>query len=415
MSAPWPEPWLTIIGIGEDGMEGLSAAARQLVEQAEVIIGGDRHQKLAGNVTAERLAWPSPFNVMIDEIKRHKGRRIVILVTGDPLWFSVGARILKSIPAQEVRFFPQLSAFQWAACRMGWSLADVETVTVHGRAAEQIIPHFAPGVRLLVLTRDGDSPKEVATLLKRRGFSQSPMSVLASLGGPREKRIDGVAANWRRKAPDFHVLAIECVADAGAGAFSRTGGLPDDAFEHDGQLTKRVVRAATLAALQPYPDALLWDIGAGCGSISVEWMRAARSAMAIAIEPNAQRRAMIETNRMTLGAPKLQVVSGEAPEALKGLPVPDAVFIGGGLTNKGVFETAWRALRPGGRLVANGVTLESEARLIALAQKHGGTLERIAASEAMPVGRFTAMKPLMTVTQWTVVKTATNKSGRVTP
>ena len=191
--------------------------------------------------------------------------------------------------------------------------------------------------------------------------------------------------------------------------------MPDDAFEHDGQLTKRVVRAATLAALQPYPDALLWDIGAGCGSISVEWMRAARSAMAIAIEPNAQRRAMIETNRMTLGAPKLQVVSGEAPEALKGLPVPDAVFIGGGLTNKGVFETAWRALRPGGRLVANGVTLESEARLIALAQKHGGTLERIAASEAMPVGRFTAMKPLMTVTQWTVVKTATNKSGRVTP
>ena len=404
MSAPRPEPWLTIIGIGEDGMAGLSAAARKLVEQAEVIIGGDRHQKLAGSVAAERLAWPSPFNAMIDEIKRHKGRRIVILVTGDPLWFSVGARILKSIPAQEVRFFPQLSAFQWAACRMGWSLADVETVTVHGRAAEQIIPHFAPGVRLLVLTRDGDSPKEVAALLKRCGFSQSPMSVLASLGGPKEKRIDGVAANWRRKAPDFHVLAIECVADAGTEAFSRTGGLPDDAFEHDGQLTKRAVRAATLSALQPYPDALLWDIGAGCGSVSVEWMRAARGALAIAIEPNAQRRAMIEKNRLTLGVPKLQVVSGEAPEALKDLPAPDAVFIGGGLTGKGVFEAAWRALRPGGRLVANGVTLESEARLISLAQKHGGILERIAASEAAPVGRFTAMKPFMTVTQWTVVK-----------
>lgn len=404
MAAPRPEPWLTIIGIGEDGMEGLSVEARKLVEQAEVIIGGDRHQKLAGNVAAERLAWPSPFNAMIDEIKHHKGKRIVILVTGDPLWFSVGARILKSIPAEQVRFFPQLSAFQWAACRMGWSLADVETVTVHGRAAEQIIPHFAPGVRLLVLTRDGDSPKEVAALLKRRGFSQSPMSVLASLGGPREKRIDGVAASWRRKAPGFHVLAIECVADAGTEAFSRTGGMPDDAFEHDGQLTKRVVRAATLSALQPYPDALLWDIGAGCGSISIEWMRAARSAMAIAIEPNAQRRKMIENNRVVLGVPKLQVVPGEAPEALKGLPVPDAVFIGGGLTSKGVFEAAWRALRPGGRLVANGVTLESEARLIALAEKHGGTLERIAASEAAPVGRFSAMKPFMTVTQWTVVK-----------
>ena len=404
MPASRPEPWLTIIGIGEDGMAGLSPQARDLVEQAEVIVGGDRHHMLAANITAKRIAWPSPFDAMIDEIKRHRGRRIVVLVTGDPLWFSVGARILKSIPAQEVRLLPQLSAFQWASCRMGWSLADVETVTVHGRSAEQIIPHFAPGVRLLVLTRDGDSPKEVAALLKRRGFPQSPMSVLANLGGPKEKRIDGVASNWRRKAPDFHVLAVECVADAGAEAFSRTGGLPDDAFEHDGQLTKRVVRAATLSALQPYPDALLWDIGAGCGSVSVEWMRAARSALAIAIEPHDERRVMIEKNRLTLGVPKLQIVAGEAPEALKGLPTPDAVFIGGGLTTKAVFETTWRALRAGGRLVANAVTLESEARLIALAEKHGGTLERIAASEAVPVGRFTAMKPFMTVTQWTVIK-----------
>ena len=287
MSAPRPEPWLTIIGIGEDGMAGLSPQACDLVEQAEVIVGGDRHHMLAANITAKRIAWPSPFDAMIDEIKRHRGRRIVVLVTGDPLWFSVGARISKSIPAQEVRLLPQLSAFQWASCRMGWSLADVETVTVHGRSAEQIIPHFAPGVRLLVLTRDGDSPKEVAALLKRRGFSQSPMSVLANLGGPKEKRIDGVASNWRRKAPDFHVLAVECVADAGATAFSRTGGLPDDAFEHDGQLTKRVVRAATLSALQPYPDALLWDIGAGCGSVSVEWMRAAHSPLPSNLTMNA--------------------------------------------------------------------------------------------------------------------------------
>lgn len=402
-------PWLSIIGIGEDGMDGLSAEARSLVEKAEIIIGGDRHHKLADNVTARRVAWPSPFDAMIDEIRRHKGRRIVILVTGDPLWYSVGARILKGIPAAQVQFFPQLSAFQWAACRMGWSLADVETVTVHGRAAEQIIPHFAPGVRLLVLTRDGDSPKEVAAFLKRRGFSQSPMSVLASLGGPKEKRIDGIAANWRRKAPDFHVLAIECVADAGVEAFSRTGGLPDSAFEHDGQLTKRAVRAATLSALQPYPDALLWDVGAGCGSVSIEWMRAARGASAIAIEPDVARCEMINKNRLTLGVPKLQIVSGEAPEALRGLPAPDAVFIGGGLSKKDVFETAWRALRPGGRLAANAVTLESEARLVVLAGKHGGTLERIAASEAVPVGRYRAMKPHMTVTQWTVIKGAVTK------
>ena len=396
--------WLNIIGIGEDGFDGLSRDAIACLEATEVIIGGDRHHRLTDKVSAKRIAWPSPFDAMIDEIKSHKGKRISILVTGDPLWYSVGARILKSIPAEEVRFFPQISAFQWAACRMGWSLADCETLTVHGRAAEQIIPHFAPNVRLLVLTRDGKSPGEIAKLLADRGFGKSRLGVLANLGGSDELRIDGVADDWSQSVPDFHTLAIECIADENARAFSRVGGLPDDAYVHDGQLTKQVIRSATLAALQPYPDALLWDVGAGCGSVAIEWMRAARGAQAIAVEQNPDRLSMIRQNSLGLGASKLSIVEGNAPQALNALPQPDAIFIGGGLTGEGVFRDCWQALKPGGRLVANVVTIEGEARLFELREKHGGALTRVSIQQAEPVGRFSGWKPLMPVTQWCVVK-----------
>jgi precorrin-6Y C5,15-methyltransferase (decarboxylating) len=398
------EPWLDIIGIGEDGVEGLSAVALERLEGAEIIIGGDRHHHLTAKVKAKRISWPSPFDAMIGEIKSHKGRRLVILVTGDPLWYSVGARITKSIPRDEIRFHPQLSAFQWASARMGWSLADIETVTVHGRAVEQIVPHFAPAVRILALTKDRTTPADVAALLSERGFGESRLSVLAALGGPEEQRFDGKASDWSQEVPDFHVLAIECVAGKDARYFSRVGGLPDEAFEHDGQMTKRVVRAATISALQPYPDALLWDIGSGCGSVAIEWMRAARGALAIGIEADAGRRAMAERNSRTLGTPKLRLVAAKAPQGLGDLPRPDAAFIGGGLSEEGVFETAFDRLRPLGRLVANAVTLESEARLVALHKAHGGMLERISVSEAVAVGRYNGMKPAMAVTQWTVIK-----------
>ncbi len=398
------EPWLEIIGIGEDGVAGLSETARSLVEDAEVIVGGDRHHKLSDNTSARRIAWPSPFDAMIGEIKKHKGKQIVILVTGDPLWYSVGARILKAIPAAEIRFHPQLSAFQWAACRMGWSLADCGTLTVHGRDVSQIVPHFAPNARLLVLTRDGQSPNEIAELLKQRGYGKSKLTALCALGGQNEKRFEGNAARWKKAVPDFHTLAVECLADPAAPLLTRQAGLPDDAYTHDGQMTKQVVRAATLANLSPYPDALLWDVGAGCGSVAVEWMRAARGARAIAIEPVPARQKMIEQNRTVLGVPKLEIVAGKAPHALKGLPVPDAVFIGGGISEKGVFETCWRRLRTGGRLAANAVTVESEMQVLALQEKHGGSLSRISVQQAEPVGRFKGWKPAMPVTQWVVVK-----------
>jgi precorrin-6Y C5,15-methyltransferase (decarboxylating) len=397
-------PWLDIIGIGEDGVDGLSVSALDVLSKAEIIIGGDRHHKLAPNPDAQRISWPSPFDAMIDEIKSHRGKRIVVLVTGDPLWYSVGARILKAIPKEEVRFFPQLSAFQWASCRMGWSLADCETVTVHGRAASQILPYLAPNVRMLVLTKDKTSPAAVADLLNKRGFGKSTITVLAALGGDNEKRFEGSAESWTQDVPDFHILAIECIAGKDAQWYSRAGGLPDDAFVHDGQMTKQIVRSATLSALQPYPDALLWDVGAGCGSIAVEWMRASRGAQAIAIEPVADRILMIQQNAINLGVEKIQIVEGKAPTVLECLSTPDAIFIGGGITHEGMFETCWNALRDNGILVANAVTVESEMTILKLHERYGGALSRMSIHQAEPVGRFNGWKPFMPVTQWVISK-----------
>jgi len=398
--------WLTVVGIGETGMASLSAAARCLVEQAEVIIGGDRHQDLAPNVTATRLTWPSPFDAMIDEIRAHKGRRIVVLVTGDPLWYSVGARILRAIPAAEIEFHPQLSAFQWASCRMGWSLADVETLTAHGRAAEQVVPYFWPGARLIILTAGSQTPGEVARLLAARGYGASRMTVLASLGGPEERRIEAVADAWAandpiEEIPSFHTIAVEC-SDSPETLLPRLPGLPDDAFTHDGVMTKREVRALTLARLMPARNEMLWDIGTGCGSVAVEWMRAGRDALAIGIDPNPDRLALAQQNATALGAPKLTMIEGRAPEALAGLPLPNAVFIGGGLSRETV-EAARAALPRNGRLVANAVTLETEALLIALQAEIGGELTRIAIDRAGPVGGLTGWRPMRPVVQWSLI------------
>lgn len=390
--------WLHIIGIGEDGLDGLSPKARSLVNGAEVIIGGDRHHALAENTAAQRIAWPSPFDAMIDVIRAQKGKRVVVLVTGDPLWYSVGARILKSINREEVQFHPQLSAFQWAAARMGWSLADVETLTVHGRAVEQIVPCFAPRARLLVLTKDRTSVTDIAALLRARGYARSSLTALAALGGPDEQRIDMTAMTAHEEVPDFHTLAVECVASADAQILSRTG-LPDDAFVHDGKMTKRTARALALAKLVPLRGQLLWDIGCGCGSITIEWMRGAPEAKAIGFEPKADRRAMATQNAMTLGTPKIQLIDGTAPACLAGQPAPDAVFIGGGLEMETV-DIAVNALKPFGRLVAHAVTLESEAVLLAAFDEHGGELQRIAVETAAPVGPFHGWKPSMPVTQW---------------
>ncbi len=395
--------WLHIVGIGEDGMEGLSAATRAVVEAAEIIVGGDRHHRLSDNVTAERVAWPSPFDALIDLLTSHRGRRVVVLATGDPLWFSVGARIGRSIPPSEITYHPQLSAFQLAAARMGWSLADVETLTVHGRPVEQMIAFIQPDQRLLILTTGAETPARIARFLTERGFGTSPMTVRASMGGAEERRFDGIAESWDHEVPAFNTLAVDCVAAPDAALLPRVPGLADELFVHDGTMTKQETRAVTVAKLMPMRGAHLWDIGTGCGSVAVEWMRAARYASAVGIEPRADRRAMAAQNALALGTPKLEILAGEAPAALEGLAPPDAIFIGGGLSDA-VFAAAWAALRPLGRLVANAVTLESEAVLLALHKRHGGQLVRLSVERADPVGRLTGWRPLMPVAQWSLVK-----------
>jgi precorrin-6Y C5,15-methyltransferase (decarboxylating) len=396
-------PWLHIVGIGEDGMDGLTPATRAVVEAAEVIVGGDRHHQLSDVATAERLAWPSPFDALIDQLQALRGRRVVVLATGDPLWFSVGARIGRSIDPGEIAYHPQLSAFQLAAARMGWSMADLETLTVHGRPVEQMIAFIQPDARLLILTTGAETPGQIARFLTERGFGRSRLTVLASMGGPAEARFEGVAADWDHEVPAFNTLAVECIAAPDAALLPRVPGLADELFKSDGTMTKREVRAVTLAKLMPMRGALLWDIGTGCGSVAVEWMRGARYARAIGVEPRADRRAMAGENALALGVPGLQLIEGEAPAVLQGLERPDAVFIGGGLS-EAAFDAAWAALKPLGRLVANAVTIESEQTMLALRVKHGGELAKISVARAEAVGRLSGWKPAMTVTQWSLIK-----------
>jgi precorrin-6B C5,15-methyltransferase / cobalt-precorrin-6B C5,C15-methyltransferase len=395
--------WLTIVGIGEDGVAGLSPAARRALENAEVLVGGERHLKMVAGDRAERLAWRSPLAATLDDIAARRGRRVVVLASGDPMWFGAGATLAGRFPPEETIVLPQAGAFSLAAARLGWPLADTATITLHGRPLDRLALHLAPGARLLVLTEDGRAPAAIARYLTERGWGPSRLIVLERLGGAKERRLEGTAEEWPHAAgADLNTLAIDCRPGPKAQPLSRVPGLPDHAFVHDGQMTKREVRAATLAALAPLPGQLLWDVGAGCGSIAIEWRRAEPSARAIAIERDAARRDLFQRNAAALGVPGLEMVAGEAPAALKGLPAPDAVFIGGGLSIDGLAEACLAALKPRGRLVANAVTVEGEARLLALHGQHGGQLTRIAVSRTEPVGPFQGWRPLMSVTQWSL-------------
>lgn len=395
--------WLHIVGIGEDGLDGLTPSARTVVEASDVIIGGNRHHLFVEGMTAERVVWPSPFDALIDTLNGYKGRRVVVLATGDPLWYSVGSRIGRSIPPNEIVYHPHLSAFQLAAARMGWSMADIETLTVHGRPVEQMIAFIQPDQRLLILTTGADTPAQIAAFLVDRGFGQSRMTVLAAMGGKDELWFEGTAEGWGHEVPAFNTLAVECIAAPDAALLPRVPGLADELFHHDGTMTKQEVRAATLAKLMPMRGALLWDVGCGCGSVAVEWMRVVRYSHAIGIEPRDDRRVLAAQNAAALGVPKLELIDGSVPEALSGLKAPDAIFVGGGLSRE-TFDVCWGALRPLGRFVCNAVTLESEALLMALHKEHGGQLVKLQVNRAGSVGNLTGWRPLMPVTQWSLVK-----------
>lgn len=397
-------PWLSIVGIGEDGAAGLSPASTQLVRSAELVFGGARHLALAGDlVTGEAHPWPSPFSEGMDQVLAARGRAVCVLASGDPFLHGVGATLARHVPAAQMQVVPAPSAFSIAAARLGWALQDVACISLHGREIARIRPHLHPGARILALTSDGDGPAALATLLASLGFGASPLTVLEALGGPRERirqaradafDLDAIAA--------LNLVALEV---RGAGAVLHLGrGLPDDLFEHDGQITKREVRALTLSALAPRRGERLWDIGAGAGSIAIEWLLCDPSLCAIAIEQDPARAARIARNALALGVPHLRIVEGAAPNALSGLPKPDAIFVGGGGSEEGVLDAAIFDLKPGGRLVANAVTLETEALLLALRARLGGDLVRIALSRAAPVKDMNGWRPAMPVTQWVWTK-----------
>ena len=398
--------WLSVIGLGEDGLAGLSPAARTLVEQAEVLVGGERHLAMLPPGKAERLPWRRPLAATVGEIAARRGKRVAVLATGDPLWYGVATVLARHFPREELLILPGLSAFSLAAARLHWPLADCATLTLHGRPLERLALHLAPEKRLLILSEDGATPAKVAAYLTARGWGESRLSVLEHMGGERESRQDGTAAGWRQeRCADLNTLAVECIAGPDVRVLSRAAGLPDEAFRHDGQITKRVVRAATLAALAPLPGALLWDVGAGAGSIAIEWLRLG-GGRAVAIEREPARVALIAANAAELGVPELEIVAGEAPAALRDLPRPDAVFLGGGIATPGLLDAAWSALAPKGRLVANAVTLAGEARLAEWHARHGGRLIRIAIAEAEPLGGGHAWRPHLPVTQLALSKEA---------
>jgi precorrin-6B C5,15-methyltransferase / cobalt-precorrin-6B C5,C15-methyltransferase len=400
-------PWLAVVGIGEDGIIGLGPAARALVETAEVLVGGGRHHAMVPGTGPERLVWERPLARTLEAIAERRGQRVVVLATGDPLWHGIGVALLRRFPAVEVTIVPQPSAFSLAAARLGWPLADCGTITLHGRPLDNLRLHLAPNQRLLVLSENGDTPRIVARLLRELGWGPSRLTVFAHLGGAGETVVREEAGSWGdRRVADLNTIAIECRAEPGTRPLPRLAGLPDDAFEHDGQLTKCEVRAATLAALMPMPGETLWDVGAGCGSIAIEWLRAGARRKAVAIEREPSRAALIACNAARLGVPGLQIVVGKAPEAMTGLPPADAIFVGGGLGDAALLPAVWAALPPRGRLIANVVTVEGETRLFDWRARHGGRLTRIAVSRAEPVGMHHLWRPLATVTQLAAVKPA---------
>ena len=399
-----PRRWLSIVGIGEDGVEGLSAIARGLVSGADIVFGGERHLGLAAPlIRGEARPWPSPFSV--DQVLAERGRQVCVLASGDPFLYGVGSVLANHVASEETVVVPAPSSFSLAAARLGWALPDVALVSVHGRALDRIRPHLHPGARVLALTSDSEGPAALARLLAETGFGASRLTVLEALGGAKERIRTTAAANFDlAEVAELNTVAVEVAAAPNARVIAYAPGLADALFENDGQITKREIRALTISSLAPLRGEMLWDVGAGAGSIAIEWMLAHPSMRAIAIEARADRAARIRRNAAAFGVPDLEVVEGAAPKALAGLMTPDAVFVGGGASDEGALDAVIAALRPGGRLVVNAVTLQTEAELIGRHATLGGTLTRIAISRADRVGGKTGWRFGMPVTQWVWVK-----------
>jgi precorrin-6Y C5,15-methyltransferase (decarboxylating) len=445
--------WLHIIGVGEAGVDALPQATRLIIGYAETILGPERFLRQVEEVltgatppeldeTSDFVAkrnfeavaralldedgqprqevglprqpepdmpdlveWEGGLDRMIAQVKRLRDTPTIILASGDPMWFGIGATLARHLDAGEFEIHPHPSAFQLAAAALRWPLQSVNCISLHGRPAELIHPHIVPGSRVLALTSDSDTARQVADILSARGYAESTITVLENLGGPEEQTTSAMAVDFDSSSVgDFYVLAVDCAPGSEAELLPPVPGLPDDAFVHDGQLTKREIRAATIAKLVPLPGAMLWDVGAGSGAIGIEWMRAAREAEAIAFESDEDRLKLIATNALTLGVPHLRIESGEAPKSFSGMPAPDAVFLGGAVSDESIFTACWEALKPGGRLVANAVTIDGETALYDRHAKFGGDLVRIETSVLDTVGEHRVLRPRMAVLQWNAIK-----------
>ena len=401
--------WLSVVGIGEDGWAGLNGEAKRAVESAELLYGGTRHLAFVPTAAsvATRIPWPSPMAPAVQQIlTEYRGKkRVTVLASGDPMLHGVGVSLTRDLVPAEFRIIPQISAFSLACARLGWPIAETTLVTLVNRPVEQLIRHLYPGQRLVVFSEDGSTPATVAQLLAQFGYGSSKMDVFENLGGPSERNINGQAAHWQNEpCGNLNLIAIFCAPHTTATPLTFVPGLPDDTFDTDGQLTKREVRAVTLARLAPLPNQTLWDVGAGTGSIGIEWMRVHPSCSCIAFEAREDRAVRIRENASRLGVPALKIVQGTAPAAFADQQSPDAIFIGGGVSNDDLFDACWEKLSPGGRLVANAVTLQSEASLIARHTRYGGDLMRMTVSRADLIGGLYGWRPMMPITQWTVTK-----------
>ena len=393
--------WLTILGLGEDGAEGLSVAARQALAEAELVIGPARHLALLPAVSCPTIEWPVPFADGVARLLEHRGRRVVMLASGDPFWFGAGTSVTRDLQREEWVAHPAPSTFSLAAARLGWPLQDVRCLGLHAAPVERLRPELAPGQRILALMRDGAASLALAEYLAAQGFGASTLHVLEALGGPRE-RVRVSTADAFDLIDIAHPVAVGIVCAGKGLVLPLSTGRADNWFAHDGQITKRPVRALTLSALAPRPGERLWDIGAGSGSIAIEWLLAHPANQACAVEADPVRAARARDNAATFGLDRLEIVTARAPDPLPDGPAPDAVFVGGGLS-EALLDALSERLPAGTRLVVNAVTLESEALLARWHVLKGGELLRIELADAVPLGTRHGWRSRYPVVQWSTV------------